>query len=121
MRPAGRGGLLVAGLVVSLLLAGVGSGFASGSPDGLEHTARQGCPVGADGEIVGGSCMAQAERAHDRAGGVFAGYRIPGLADRLATGLSGVVGVLVTFGLGAGLFWLIRRRGPAAREPAARD
>ena len=28
----------------------------------------------------------------------------------LSTGLSGVVGVLLTFAIGGGLFWLLRRR-----------
>jgi hypothetical protein len=38
-----RWGFLLAGLAVCLLLAGVVSNFASSSPDGLEHAAREGC------------------------------------------------------------------------------
>jgi cobalt/nickel transport protein len=109
-----RSWVVAGGLVVCLLLAGVVSGFAASSPDGLEHAARQGCTLGPEGEIVGGSCPAQAEREHDLAGGVFAGYRIRGLAEPLATGVSGVVGVLVTFAVVSGLFWGFRRRRPAA-------
>jgi cobalt/nickel transport protein len=109
-----RTGFLVGGLVVCLLLAAVVSSFASGSLDGLEHAAQHGCTVGPDGEIVGGSCVAQGEREHDLADGLFADYRVRGLAEPLATGLSGVVGVLVTFAVGSGLFWLFRRRRPAA-------
>ncbi|MPZ28106.1 MAG: cobalamin biosynthesis protein CbiM [Micromonosporaceae bacterium] len=105
---------LAGGLVVSLLLAGVVSSLASSSPDGLEHAAQRGCAVDADGEIVAGSCLAQQEREHDLAGGWFADYGVRGLDnDWLATGLAGVVGVLVTFAVGGGLFWLVRRRRPA--------
>lgn len=114
-----RIGFLVGGLVVSLLLAGLVSNLASGSPDGLEHAAHQGCTVGADGEIVDGSCIAQAEREHDLAGGWLADYGIRGVDnDWLATGLSGVIGVLVTFAVGGGLFWLVRRRRPVESAPA---
>lgn len=110
-----RGWFLVGGLLVSLVLAGVVSGFASGSPDGLEHAARQGCTLDAQGEIVDGTCMAQAEQEHDLSGSWFADYGIRGVDnERLATGLSGVAGVLVTFAIGGGLFWLVRRRKPAA-------
>lgn len=120
MKSTGRTGLLVGGLVVCLLLAGVVSNFASGSPDGLEHAAQQGCTVDAAGEIVDGSCMAQREREHDLAGGLFAGYRIRGVDNQwLATGLSGVAGVMVTLLVGGGLFWLLRRRRPAGTGPPA--
>lgn len=109
-----RTGFLLGGLAVCLLLAGVVSNFASASPDGLEHAAREGCTVDAAGEVVDGSCMAQAEREHDLAEGLFADYGIRGVDNPwLATGLSGVVGVAVTFAVGTGLFWLVRRRRPA--------
>jgi cobalt/nickel transport protein len=105
---------LVGGLLVCLVLAGLVSGYASSSPDGLEHAAREGCTVDEQGEITGGSCMAQAEQEHDLAGGWLADYGIRGAGnERLATGLSGVAGVLVTFAIGGGLFWLVRRRRPA--------
>ena len=113
-----RLGFLAGGLVASLLLAGVVSGFAAGSPDGLEHAAREGCTVDASGEITGGSCPAQREREHDLSGGPLAGYGIRGLtSDRLGTGLAGVAGVLLTFAAGGGLFWLLRRHRPAAPAP----
>ena len=105
------GWFLAGGLLVALLLAGVVSSFASGSPDGLDATARQGCTFNADDEITGGTCMLQKEREHQLADSPLADYGIRGLGnDALSTGLSGVLGVLVTFGLGAGLFWLVRRR-----------
>jgi cobalt/nickel transport protein len=105
---------LVGGLLVCLVLAGVVSGFASSSPDGLEHAAREGCTVDAQDEITGGNCMAQAEEEHDLSGSWIADYGIRGIDnERLGTGLSGVIGVLVTFAVGGGLFWLLRRRRPA--------
>ncbi|MEU7901525.1 PDGLE domain-containing protein [Actinoplanes sp. NPDC049118] len=107
------GWFLAGGLLVALLLAGVVSNFASGSPDGLDATARQGCTFGADGEITGGTCMLSQEREHQLAGGPLADYGIKGIDNEfLSTGLSGVLGVLITFGVGGGLFWLVRRRTP---------
>ena len=41
----------------------------------------------------------------------LAGYGIRGVDNPyLSTGLAGVAGVLLTFGIGAGGFWLARRR-----------
>ncbi|WP_067510377.1 PDGLE domain-containing protein [Actinoplanes sp. TFC3] len=109
------GWFLAGGLLIALLLAGVVSNFASGSPDGLDATAREGCTVNADGEITGGTCMAQQEKNHQMAGSPLAGYGIKGIDNPyLSTGLSGVLGVLITFGIGGGVFWLARRRGTKA-------
>ena len=105
------GWFLAGGLLVALLLAGVVSNFASPSPDGLDHTAREGCTVDAEGEITGGTCMALQEDEHQLGDSPFADYGIRGLGNgQLSTGLSGVLGVLITFGVGAGAFWLLRRR-----------
>jgi cobalt/nickel transport protein len=106
---------LLGGLLVSLLLAGVVSNFASGSPDGLDSAAREGCTFDADGTITGGECMAQGEEDHQLGDSPLADYGIKGIDNEfLSTGLSGVLGVLVTFGIGAGIFWLARKR---SREP----
>ncbi|MEU4421039.1 PDGLE domain-containing protein [Actinoplanes sp. NPDC024001] len=106
------GWFLAGGLLVALLLAGVVSNFASGSPDGLDHAAREGCTFNADDEITGGTCMAQQETEHQLADSPLADYAIRGIDNEfLATGLSGVLGVLITFAVGGGLFWLVRRRG----------
>ena len=105
------GWFLAGGLLVALLLAGVVSNFASGSPDGLDATARQGCTFDARGEITGGTCMLQQEQEHQAADSPLADYGIRGIDNPyLSTGLSGVLGVLITFGLGGGVFWLLRRR-----------
>ncbi|HEY0696306.1 MAG TPA: PDGLE domain-containing protein [Micromonospora sp.] len=111
---------LVAGLRVALLLAGVVSNFASAHPDGLDATLRQGCTFDAEDNITGGSCPAQQARDHELADGPLADYGIRGVDNPyLSTGLSGVIGVLLTFAIGGGLFWLVRRRSPAAPAPAA--
>jgi cobalt/nickel transport protein len=102
---------LIGGLLVALLLAGVVSSFASGSPDGLDYAAREGCTFNADDEITGGTCMAQQEQEHQLAGSPLADYAVRGIDNEyLATGLSGVIGVLITFAVGGGLFWVLRRR-----------
>ena len=111
------GWFLGAGLVVALILAGVVSNFASSSPDGLDSAALQGCTVDNDGNITGGECMAQQERDHQLKDGPLADYGVRGLANpRFSTGVAGVIGVLATFGIGAGLFWLVRRRGRDGTE-----
>ena len=114
------GWFLAAGLLVALLLAGVVSNFASGSPDGLDHAAREGCTFDADGEITGGTCMARQEGAHQLADSPLADYGVRGIDnDFLSTGLSGALGVLVTFGVGAAAFRLLRRRDTKATADAA--
>ena len=105
---------VVTGLLVAFLLAGVVSSFASASPDGLDSTTLKGCTVNAAGEITGGTCMAQKEQEHQLADSPLADYGIRGIDNPyLSTGLSGVLGVALTFAVGGGLFWLVRRRGPA--------
>jgi cobalt/nickel transport protein len=106
---------ILTGLAVALVLAGVVSNLASSAPDGLEHTATRGCTLDADGDITGGTCIARAEREHEIADGPLAGYGLRGVDNEfLATGLAGVTGVLLTFAIGGGAFWLLRRR-PGSR------
>jgi cobalt/nickel transport protein len=103
---------LAGGLLVALLLAGVVSNYASSHPDGLDSSLLKGCTVDADDNIVGGSCPAQQARDHEFADSPLADYGVRGVSNSfVSTGLSGVLGVLVTFAIGAGGFWLLRRRG----------
>ncbi|MET8041698.1 PDGLE domain-containing protein [Micromonospora sp. NPDC005215] len=103
---------LAGGLLVALLLAGVVSNYASSHPDGLDSSLLKGCTVDADDTIVGGSCPAQQARDHEFADSPLADYGVRGVSNSfVSTGLSGVLGVLVTFAIGAGGFWLLRRRG----------
>jgi cobalt/nickel transport protein len=112
------GAFVLGGLVVALLLAGVVSNFASGSPDGLDSTARRGCTFNDEGEITGGTCMAQSEKDHELGDSPLADYGIKGIGNvHLSTGLAGAVGVLLTFAVGAGLFWIVRRRQPTGAKP----
>jgi cobalt/nickel transport protein len=107
------GWFIAAGLLIAVILAGVVSNFASSSPDGLDNTALNGCTVDDRGEITGGTCMAQQEQAHQTEDSPLAGYGIRGIDNEfLSTGLSGILGVAVTFAIGGGIFWLVRRRPP---------
>ncbi|WP_308195904.1 PDGLE domain-containing protein, partial [Micromonospora sp. R42004] len=103
---------LLGGLLVALLLAGVVSNYASSHPDGLDSSLLKGCTVNADDEITGGSCPAQEAKDHELADSPLADYGVRGIGnDFVSTGLSGVLGVLLTFAFGAGLFWLAAAAG----------
>ncbi|MFY1633758.1 PDGLE domain-containing protein [Solwaraspora sp. WMMB335] len=113
-------GFLLAGLLVSLLLAAVVSNFASGSPDGLDSASTKGCVLDENEEIVGGSCMALGAEDHELADSPFADYGLTALDNEfLGTAVAGVVGVLLTFAVAGGLFWLSRGRRQAAESAAA--
>ncbi|THV27691.1 PDGLE domain-containing protein [Glycomyces paridis] len=109
---------LVAGVLVTLVLAGFVSLFASASPDGLESVLLTGCDT-ADGEIAGGTCVLQAAGDHE-IGGAFADYGMSFLDnDVLGASLAGILGALFTLAAATGLFWLLARgkKAPQA-EPA---
>jgi cobalt/nickel transport protein len=92
---------LIAGLLVTIGLALVVSGFASSSPDGLEKVAED-------------KGFLETAKDHLFADGPLADYTVQGVDnERLSTGLSGLIGVLITFGLGLAVFALLRvtRRG----------
>lgn len=98
----------IAGLVVTLLVAGVGSYYASSHPDGLEHVAEQtGFLDSAEDSPVADAPLAD--------------YQTKGVDDaRLGGGLAGVIGVVLVLLLAGGLAYAVRRRAPAA-EPASSD
>jgi cobalt/nickel transport protein len=104
---------VLGGLLVALLVAGLVSRFASSEPDGLDSSLLQGCTVNDAGEITGGTCPALTERDHELADGPMTDYTVKGVEDeKLSTGLAGVIGVLITFAVAGGAFWLVRRRSP---------
>lgn len=114
------GWFVLGGLLVALVLAGVVSNFASSHPDGLDSATLEGCTLDDEGNIIGGTCAALGAKEHELADSPFADYGIRGLDnDFLGTGLSGVVGVLLTFAVGLAVFWLVRNRRAAATGPAA--
>ena len=87
---------LIGGLLLTAGLALFASGFASSSPDGLE-------------KVAGDKGFLQTARNHLFADGPLADYTVRGIDnERLSTGVSGLIGVLVTFGLGFALFALVR-------------
>jgi hypothetical protein len=93
------------GLLVTIVVAGFLSYYASGSPDGLEWAA-------------GESGFADTARDSAAADSPLADYGVAGVDDaRLGGGLAGVIGVAATLVLAGGLTLLLRRRTP----PAARD
>jgi putative Mn2+ efflux pump MntP len=87
---------IAGGLLVAIGLAMLVSGFASGSPDGLNKVAED-------------HGFAANAKEHLFENGPLAGYAVKGVnGDRLSTGISGLIGVLVTFGVGLTLFALLR-------------
>jgi cobalt/nickel transport system permease protein len=101
-------GLVVAGLVVAAALAILVSPFASSTPDGLERVAAD---EALDTEV----------EDHAMAGGPLAEYGVEGVDnERLGTGLAGLIGVVVTFAVGFGLFAVIRRVRPPS-DPVPTD
>jgi hypothetical protein len=87
---------LLGGLLVAVGLGLFASGLASGAPDGLNKVAED-------------KGFAAEARQHLFENGPLAGYAVKGVEnERLSTGLSGLIGVLVTFGVGWALFALVR-------------
>jgi len=97
-------GVVLVGMVVALLLAGVGSYYASSSPDGLAKVAID---KGLD----------KGERAHTFGDAPLAGYAVRGVGDkRLSGGLAGLAGVGLTFLLGGAIAVGVRRRGAGVTQ-----
>lgn len=84
------------GLVITLLLAGVVSFYASASPDGLEWVAEQHGFVDA--------ALQSAATLYSP----LADYQLVGIAnERLSGGLAGVIGTVIVLAVGMGLMWLL--------------
>ena len=89
--------LVVVGLVLSLVLAGGLSYYASSQPDGFEKSA---------GEI---GFLDTAEES-PLAGSPLAEYGVAGVEnERLSGGLAGVIGVASTAAISFGIFYALRR------------
>ena len=99
--------LVVTGVLVALLLAGVASYYASSAPDGLNRVAED-------------QGISRAERQHRAADGPLAGYRARGVEnDRLSGLVAGVTGALVVLVLFGGLTLVLRRRADHDRSHVA--
>ncbi|MBN1093560.1 PDGLE domain-containing protein [Blastococcus sp. TML/M2B] len=102
-------GFLLAGLLVALVVAGIGSYYASSSPDGLEWSAEK-------------EGFAHTAEDSSTAGSPLADYAVSGVEDgRLSGGLAGVIGVAVTLALAGGITLLVRRRSGTDDVPADDD
>jgi hypothetical protein len=89
---------VVVGLIVAATLATVASRWASSEPDGLNKVAEE-------------QGFASTEEGHALDDGPVAGYEVDGVENEgLSKALSGLLGVAVTFAVGAGLFALMRAR-----------
>ncbi len=101
--------VVVTGLLVSLLLAGVVSYYAASTPDGLDRVAQD------QGFVAAG------EQHNDVT--PLADYETSGVEhDRISGGFAGVVGCVVVLALVGGLTRVLRSRagsgGAADRAPA---
>lgn len=89
---------LILGLLVSALLAGGASFYASSSPDGLEKVAQD----------VG---FIDTAKDHANSDTALADYGVKGVEnERLSVGVAGVIGVIATGAISGGLFLLLRRK-----------
>lgn len=86
---------VVAGLLLAVALGLFVSPFASSEPDGLERVAiDEGFDGAAEDSAVADSPLAD--------------YGIDGSDEGMSGPISGVIGILVTFGVGVGLFGVLR-------------
>jgi len=113
-------GFVLAGLLVTLLLAGFGSYYASSAPDGLARVAAdKGMSKGPDQGPNNGlnNSVAKGAQTHSASDSPLAGYSVRGVgSQRLSGGLAGVAGVGLTFLLVGGITVVVRRRGTAPEQ-----
>lgn len=98
--------IFLVGLLVTIVVAVVIAQFASSSPDGLEYVAEE-------------QGIADNATDHDLAGSPLADYG-ENISDSggLNTAVAGLLGVLVTLGVGYGVFWLAKRTNKTPPESA---
>jgi hypothetical protein len=107
-RPSTRA-LVVVGVMVALLLAGVASYYASSHPDGLEYVAEK-------------TGFLDSAEDHAVADGPLADYQADGVDNqRVSGGLAGVLGALIVLVLAGGLAWTVRRRSSSDTETMDRE
>ena len=106
MRSVSTRTLVITGVLLTLLLAGVVSYYASRSPDGLNRVAED-------------HGFARTGRDHGSGDRPLAGYEVPGVDHpRMAHGLAGVAGTAVVLVVaGSGALLLRRRSGERPERP----
>jgi len=88
------------GVLVSALLAGGASFYASSHPDGLE-------------KVAGDIGFLETAKDHTNSESALADYGVKGLEnERLSVGVAGLIGVVATGAISGGLFLLLRRKNP---------
>ncbi|MET0910766.1 MAG: PDGLE domain-containing protein [Ilumatobacteraceae bacterium] len=99
--------LVLVGIAVAVALVVFVAPFADANPDGLEKVSAD---TGIDAAVS----------EHHLADGPLADYAVDGVDNSvLSTGLAGIAGIAVTFVVGAGVLWLVRRRRDRAGPVAA--
>ncbi len=105
---------VLAGLVVSLLIAVIVANFAAESPDALQRVIIDSSCQGAANEQQAEACLAQQE------GEPVLQVQPGPLSDYEVTWLSGLVGVIACFALGTGIVLLLRRTGGSSSGTSER-
>ncbi|GGK95195.1 hypothetical protein Sme01_58070 [Sphaerisporangium melleum] len=101
--------LLIGGALVTVLLAGVVSFYASSSPDGLER-------------VAGDKGFNAGEQDHALGDSPLSDYGVKGVQDeRLAVGIAGIAGVAITVAAGGAIFYAVRRRDRQGGLEGAHD
>jgi len=91
---------IVMGVLISALLAGGASFYASSNPDGLE-------------KVAGDIGFIDTAKDHTNSDSTLAGYGVKGIEnERLSGGVAGLIGVVATGAISGGLFLLLRRKNP---------
>jgi len=91
---------IVMGVLISALLAGGASFYASSNPDGLEKVATD----------IG---FINSAKDHANSDTTLANYGVKGIKnERLSSGVAGLIGVVATGAISGGLFLLLRRKKP---------
>lgn len=95
-----RRAFFAAAVLLTLLVAGVASYYASSHPDGLEY-------------VAGETGFGDSAEDSATAGSPLADYQTRGVDnERLSGALAGVAGVGLVGLLGGGLFWTLRKGSP---------
>jgi cobalt/nickel transport protein len=90
---------LLTGILISLVIAGLVSYYASSDPDGLEKVAED-------------KGFLETARDSANSGTPLADYGVVGVTnERLSVGLSGVIGVFVTLLVAGFLFRMLAKKG----------